>query len=281
MPVEGVNRRDLPDLQNEKDVRGKHIERAGVARVQIPLKVSRKDVMDGVPQYVQATVSMYASIGAEHKGANMSRFLETLMAYENVQLTSKSLHQIIQDMLERLGSGSTDGYLKIAFRYFMPKYAPVSKSRGVQGYDVAFIGRLKDGQYDWGIEVTATGTNCCPCSKEISSPSIGGRGGAHNQRNHIKVRFTPNDALFWIEDVIALIESQFSCPIFPLLKREDEKWVTEMAYENPKFVEDLARDVAVALDKLEIQRYKISSTADESIHHHEAEAFVSKDWILG
>ena len=95
MPVEGVNRRDLPDLQNEKDVRGKHIERAGVARVQIPLKVSRKDVMDGVPQYVQATVSMYASIGAEHKGANMSRFLETLMAYENVQLTSKSLHQII------------------------------------------------------------------------------------------------------------------------------------------------------------------------------------------
>ena len=281
MPVEGAKRENLPDLQNEKDLRNKHIERAGVARVQIPLKVSRKDNTDGIPQYVQAMVWMYTSIGPEHKGANMSRFLETLMEYENVQLTSKSLKQIIEDMLGRLGSGSTDGYMKISFKYFLPKYAPVSHKRGVQGYDVSFIGRMKDGVYDWGIEVDAVGTNCCPCSKEISSPKIGGRGGAHNQRNHIKVRLTPNDNLFWIEDIIDVIEKQFSCPIYPLLKREDEKWVTEMAYENPKFVEDLARDVAVALDELGVARYKISSTADESIHHHEAEAIVSKDWILG
>ena len=137
-----------------------------------------------------------------------------------------------------------------------------------------FVGRQIGDKYTFGIEATVIGTNLCPCSKEISEY------GAHNQRNHIHVKLIPNQQLFWLEDLITLLENQMSCPIFPLLKREDEKWVTEKAYENPKFVEDIARDTALALDELGIEQYHIRSTADESIHHHEAEAILTKDWKL-
>lgn len=280
MPVEGVKREDLPDLQNTKDARGLGINRAGTRNVKIPLKIARKQ-NDGIPETVYASVDMFSSVGPEHKGANMSRFVETLMDYEESTLTLKALRGIITDMLQRLGSGANDGYLKVEFDYYMPRLAPVSKKRGVQAYRCSFIGQLKDDTYTCGMTVTATGTNACPCSKEISSPKIGGKGGAHNQRNHIEVRFVPTDNFYWIEDVVDLIESQFSCPIYPLLKREDEKWVTEMAYENPKFVEDLVRDVVVELKKRGITQYWVKSSADESIHHHQAEAYLQNDWNLG
>lgn len=269
---QAVDRSTLPDLQNEKDTRGKHIERVGIERVKLPIAIGRKKA-DGVPSTVQADVSMYVSIDHEIKGANMSRFLECLMSYESVVITSEHLKVVVEDMLERLES--RDGYVNLRFTYFVPRYAPVSKTRGVQGYDVSFIGREVNGKYDFVTEVNVVGTNLCPCSKEISEY------GAHNQRNHVRVKLVHNDNLYWIEDIIVAIESCMSCPIFPVLKREDEKWVTEHAYENPKFVEDLARDVALKLDSYEIKHYHIRSQADESIHHHEAVAYLSKDWILG
>jgi len=266
-----ANRADLPDLQNERDTRGKHIERAGVENVQIPLAVGRKNA-DSVPSTVQANVSMYVSIDHEIKGANMSRFIECLMSYESVVITSDHLKLMVEDMLTRLDSN--DGYINIRFKYFVPRYAPVSQTRGVQGYEVSFIGREVNGKYVFITEVNVIGTNLCPCSKEISIY------GAHNQRNHIRVRLVHNDNLYWIEDIIEAVEKCMSCPIFPVLKREDEKWVTEHAYENPKFVEDLARDVALMFDSYGINHYHIRSQADESIHHHEAVAYISKDWIL-
>ena len=265
-----VKRDTLPDIQNEPDIRGKFISRAGVTNVQIPLKISQKDNV--IPQTVQATVSMYVSVGKKNRGANMSRFLETLMAYESETLSSKSLEQIIEDMLDRLES--KDGYISIAFKYFIPRLAPVSKSRGTQGYDTTFIGKKVNGEYTFVMEVNVIGTNLCPCSKEISQY------GAHNQRNIVRLCLVPTEDFYWIEDIVDAIEGEMSSPIYPLLKREDEKYVTETAYENPKFVEDLARDIALMLDSKSVKHYHIRSTAEESIHFHNATATIKKNWVL-
>ena len=265
-----VDRESLPDIQNKSDTRGKFIGRAGVTNVQIPLKIAQKDNV--IAQSVQANVSMYVSVAKEAKGANMSRFLETLMTYESETLTSQGLEQIIEDMLKRLES--KDGYISIGFKYFMHRLAPVSKSRGSQGYDIVFIGKKVNDKYTFVMEVSAMGTNLCPCSKEISQY------GAHNQRNTVRLRLVPTIDFYWIEDIVDAIEGEMSSPIYPLLKREDEKFVTETAYENPKFVEDLARDVALMLDVKGVVHYHIRSTAEESIHFHEATATISKDWVL-
>lgn len=265
-----VKRDTLPDIQNEPDMRGKFIGRAGVANVQIPLKILQKGNV--IAQHVQANVSMYVSVGEKNRGANMSRFLQTLMIYESETLSSKSLEQIIEDMLTRLES--KDGYISIGFKYFIPRLSPVSKSRGTQGYDIVFIGKKVDGEYTFVMEVSVMGTNLCPCSKEISQY------GAHNQRNTVRLRLVPTKDFYWIEDIVEAIEGEMSSPIYPLLKREDEKFVTETAYENPKFVEDLARDVALMLDSKDVEHYHIRSTAEESIHFHNATATIKKDWIL-
>lgn len=264
------NRNDLPDIQNKPDIRGKFISRAGVTNIKIPLKISQKNNI--ISQMVQATVSMYVSVAEKAKGANMSRFLETLMTYESETLNSQGLEQIIEDMLNRLKS--KDGYISISFKYFMQRLAPVSKSRGTQGYDVSFIGRKVNSEYIFVMEVSAMGTNLCPCSKEISEY------GAHNQRNTVRLRLVPTKDFYWIEDIVDAIESEMSSPIYPLLKREDEKFVTELAYEDPKFVEDLARDVALMLDSKGVKHYHIRSTAEESIHFHNATATIKKDWVL-
>ena len=265
-----VNRNTLPDIQNEPDTRGKFIGRAGVTGVEIPLKIAQKDNV--ISQTVQANVSMYVSVDEKNRGANMSRFLQTLMTYESETLTSVALEQIIEDMLIRLES--KDGYISIAFKYFMKRLAPVSKSRGAQGYDIAFIGKKVDSKYTFVIEVSVMGTNLCPCSKEISQY------GAHNQRNTVRLRLVPTANFYWIEDIVEAIEGEMSSPIYPLLKREDEKFVTETAYENPKFVEDLTRDIALMLDFKGIEHYHIRSTAEESIHFHNATATIKKNWVL-
>lgn len=268
--AEKVSRKSLPDIQNEPDIRGKFISRAGVTNVKIPLKISQKNNV--ISQIVQANVSMYVSVAKETKGANMSRFLETLMTYESETLSSKSLEQVIEDMLNRLQS--KDGYISIAFKYFIQRLAPVSKSRGTQGYDIAFIGKKVDGIYTFVMEVSVMGTNLCPCSKEVSN------WGAHNQRNIVRLRLVPTADFYWIEDIVDAIEGEMSSPIYPLLKREDEKFVTETAYENPKFVEDLTRDVALMLDSEGVEHYHIRSTAEESIHYHNALATIKKNWVL-
>jgi len=268
--AEKANRHDLPDIQNIPDTRGKFISRAGVTNVKIPLKITQKNNV--ISQIVQADVSMYVSVAEEAKGANMSRFLETLMTYESETLSSQGLEQIIEDMLKRMES--KDGYISISFKYFMQRLAPVSKSRGTQGYDITFIGKKVNDKYTFVMEVSVMGTNLCPCSKEIS------KYGAHNQRNTVRLRMVPTKNFYWIEDIIDAIEGEMSSPIYPVLKREDEKFVTETAYENPKFVEDLARDVAIMLDAKGIEHYHIRSTAEESIHFHSATATIKKDWVL-
>jgi len=265
-----VSRDKLPDIQNIQDTRNKFVNRAGITNVKIPLKIAQKDNI--IAQSVQANVSMYVSVDIQNRGAHMSRFLEILMSYESKILSSKSLEQIIEDMLNRLES--KDGYICISFKYFIERLAPVSKSRGTQGYDVSFIGKKVDGKYIFVMEVSVMGTNLCPCSKEISQY------GAHNQRNTVRLRLVPIENFYWIEDIVEAIENEMSSPIYPLLKREDEKFVTEIAYENPKFVEDLARDVALMLDTKGIEHYHVRSTAEESIHFHNATATINKSWIL-
>ena len=270
MPT-AVNRCDLPDAQNSKDTRNKRIERVGVQRVKVPLTIKRKE-QDGISEVVNAEVAMYVSVAADITGSNMSRFNECLMSYTTETISGDCLEKIIKDMLNRLKSD--DGYISIKFNYFLPRFAPVSKTKGMQGYNIEFIGKMVDNKYDFIVKVAVIGTTLCACSKQISDY------GAHNQRNCTTVQLVLNDSLYWVEDIIEGIENCMSCPIFPVLKREDEKWVTEQAYENPKFVEDMVRDVAIMLDEHGIEHYHIKSAADESIHHHEAVAFLSKDWIL-
>ena len=271
--AEKVNRDTLPDIQNSIDSRGKAIERVGVENVIVPLQIARKTSEDILSTAVQAKVSMYIGIGKEITGANMSRFIQTLMFYDSQVLSSVSLKDMMNRM--RLKLGSTDGYIRLEFKYFVERFAPVSKTRAVQGYDCAFIGKMDEqNKYTFVTEVNVVGTTLCPCSKEISNY------GAHNQRNHTRVRIVPTGNFYWLEDIIDLIESQYSCPIFPVLKREDEKWVTETAYENPKFVEDISRDIAIALDSQNVMHYHIRTSADESIHQHQAVAILQKDWVL-
>lgn len=271
--AEKVGRNTLPDIQNTIDKRGKAIERVGVEHVIVPLKIRRKDIDDHLPTTVQADVAMYIGIGQDIMGANMSRFIQTLMLYDSQILSSSSLRSILKTMLEKLEA--VDGYVKLSFKYFVERFAPVSKTRAVQGYDCAFIGKIDSkGNYTFVTEVNVIGTTLCPCSKEISNY------GAHNQRNRTRVQLVSTEDFYWLEDIIDLIESQYSSPVFPVLKREDEKWVTETAYEHPKFVEDISRDVAIALDAKNIVHYHIRTSADESIHLHQAVAILSKDWIL-
>lgn len=262
----------LPDVQNTGDTRGKSIERVGVENVHLPLTIMRKDADSTLPNVVNATVDAYVNIDAKSRGISMSRFLSVLLEYADGWDTHK-LDDILTRMVDKLQAD--DAYLRVKFPYFTMKTSPVSKFKAPQECNVTFIAKQVFDVFEFAIQVDVYVTNLCPCSKEIS------KYGAHNQRAHLTVKVVPNKQLWWVEDIIALLESQGSCEIFPLLKRPDEKYVTEKAYENPKFVEDLVRDVALTLDAEKIRQYSIKATAEESIHIHNAVAYITKNWKLG
>jgi GTP cyclohydrolase I len=173
---------------------------------------------------------------------------------------------MLREMVERLEAQS--GYVEMNFPYFINKSAPISGVQSLLDYDVTFIGEIRDGKYSFTMKVVVPVTSLCPCSKKISDY------GAHNQRSHVTVTARTND-LVWIEDIVQIVESQASCELFGLLKRPDEKYVTERAYDNPKFVEDLVRDVAGALNAdSRIDAYVVESENFESIHNHSAYALI-------
>lgn len=263
----------LPDIQNTPDNRGKGIERVGVKGIHIPLRVKRQKV-DSLPDVVGASIDMYVNANQEMRGINMSRCPEVLAEFSNGEISMDMVKSILIRMRDHLKAD--DAYIQIKFPYFMLKTAPVSGKQAPLEYFVTFMGRLRSGKFESAIQVEAYVTNLCPCSKEISFPK-----GAHNQRAHLTAKIVPNANLWWIEDIVKLLEDQASCPIFPILKRPDEKWVTETAYDNPKFVEDLVRDIAIALDNNGIIQYSIKAEAEESIHIHNAVAYITKDWNLG
>ena len=254
------------DVQNQQDKRNIPIQKVGVKDVEIPLKIQRKPVSGcSDSTVVYAKVKMSVGLPSQYKGTHMSRFIEILNEYRKEALSIDDIERILFDMKKRLNA--TTSYLKFNFKYFIEKTAPKSKNKSLMCYDCAFEGDVDEkDNFKLYLEVKVPLTTLCPCSKEISEY------GAHNQRAIVKTRITyDNDKNIWLEDLIKTIENCASCEIYPLLKREDEKFVTESAYNNPKFVEDIIRDVVIQLENNEIiSYYKVEVEAQESIHTHNA-----------
>ncbi len=259
----------IKDVQNQKDLRNIPIQKVGVKDVEIPLKIERK-TKNSKPEFevVYAKAKMSVSLPSEYKGTHMSRFIEILHKYQKESFSSNNIENVLFDMKKKLNAESA--YLKLSFKYFIKKQAPVSKLESLMCYDCAFEGEVeKNSEYKFYLIVQVPVTTLCPCSKEIS------KYGAHNQRALIKIKISyDNKDHIWLEDLIKDAESCASCEIYPLLKREDEKYVTENAYENPKFVEDILRDVVSKLNEnKKITYYEVEAEAFESIHNHNAWAY--------
>jgi GTP cyclohydrolase IB len=262
-------KKSLPDIQKTKDNRGISINRVGVEGVDFQLNILSKD---GKKIAVQATVEIFVSLKHGVKGINMSRLPIVLMQWKNEVLTDKGIEQLLKNIEEKMGPDVDDAYIKIRFKYFLPKMAPVSKEKSFMAYDCTFSGILRNGRFNFIMGVEVVTTSNCPCSKEIS------RYGAHGQRSLCKVTLEKlGDKIFWLEDLIPLIEAQGSCEIFPVLKRVDERWVTERAYKNSKFCEDVVRDVARALQATgKIKKFRVEVSNFESIHTHQASAMLAR-----
>lgn len=258
---------ELKDIQNIKDKRGIDIQKVGIKDVQIPLLVERKNESS---QIVNAKARMSVSLDKNFKGTHMSRFIEVLNNFSKSNLSD--LYPMMKSLKEKLSAQSAE--VKFNFTYFIEKKAPVSKMKSLMGYDCFFKAKLKeDDTYKFYLGVKVPITTLCPCSKEIS------KNGAHNQRAIISLNVTyGKDVHIWIEDLIEDIEKCGSSQIYSLLKRSDEKYVTEQAYNNPKFVEDVLRDVVLMIEKYNnINSYEVEIEAFESIHNHSAWAYQKKD----
>ncbi|ARO86566.1 GTP cyclohydrolase I FolE2 [Nitrosospira lacus] len=255
----------IADVQGVLDTRRIAINRAGIKAVRHPVTIKDKD---GSKQHTVALFNMYVNLPHNMKGAHMSRFVEILNSHER-EISVESFENILRAMVEKLESES--GGIEMTFPYFINKAAPVSRITSLLDYEVTFIGEISEGSYKFTMKVIVPVTSLCPCSKEISAY------GAHNQRSHMSISICIN-SFVWIEELIKIAEGQASCELYGVLKRTDEKYVTEKAYDNPKFVEDAVRDVAVVLDRdARIDAYVVESENFESIHNHSAYALIERN----
>lgn len=256
---------NIADVQNSPDTRRIPIDKVGIKDIRHPIRV--KDRSQG-EQHTVARFNMYVELPHNFKGTHMSRFVEILNNHE-YEISVESFSKILLEMREVLEANR--GHIEMSFPYFINKSAPVSGVKSLMDYDVSLIGEVHGNETIMTIKVIVPVTNLCPCSKEISDY------GAHNQRSHVTVKVRTN-SFVWIEDLIDIVENQASCELYGLLKRHDEKHVTEKAYNSPKFVEDMVRDVAAAFnDDDRIDAYVVESENFESIHNHSAYAMVSRD----
>lgn len=258
----------IADVQNYPDSRQIAIDKVGIKAIRHPVRVLDKT---GGAQHTIASFGMYVYLPHHFKGTHMSRFIEILNGNER-EFSVESFEDVLRLMVKKLEAES--GYIEMNFPYFVNKKAPVSGVESLMDYDVTFIGEIKNGEYLQTMKVLVPCTSLCPCSKKISEY------GAHNQRSHVTITVRTN-AFVWIEDIIQIAENNASSQLYGLLKRPDEKFVTERAYENPKFVEDLVRDVAAALNRdARIDAYVVEAENFESIHNHSAYALIENDKTL-
>lgn len=253
----------MVDIQSSVDSRNIAIDKVGVRKVKYPISLRGRNC-DG-----QQTVGLFTltvDLPKEFKGTHMSRFLEVLGNHNN-NITASNIPVILDELRSRLNAETA--HLEVSFTIFMAKAAPVTGKVGMMGYECRFIasgGKLTD----FWMELVVPVTTLCPCSKEISDF------GAHNQRGYVTAKVRPVGHV-WLEDVIEIIEAAGSAPLYPVLKRPDEKFVTEQAYQNPRFVEDMVREVALAFDADErISAYEIEVENHESIHDHNAYAYLAR-----
>ncbi|HKK90993.1 MAG TPA: GTP cyclohydrolase FolE2 [Desulfobacteraceae bacterium] len=253
------------DIQKQRDYRNIPINKVGIKELRYPIKVLDKSF--GLQSTV-ARISMYVDLPHQLKGTHMSRFVEILHLFRS-QVSLESINHILGDMKKILGAESS--HIEIVFSYFIEKLSPVTGSRGLMDYTCHIEGSsYPEKNRDMVVKVAVPITSVCPCSKEISAY------GAHNQRGEVLVS-TRFKKFIWIEDIIDLVEKSASCDVYSVLKRADEKHVTEKGYENPKFVEDVVRDVAQELiNDDNITWFSVSAENFESIHNHSAYAYIEK-----
>jgi len=254
----------LPDVQNSEDTRAIAINKVGIKDILHPVQVKDRT---GKIQHTIANFNMYVDLPHNFKGTHMSRFVEILNNHE-WEITVDSFKTMLTEMTSLLDAEC--GHIEMSFQFFINKTAPASGVKSLLDYQVTFIGERRDNKNIINIKVVVPVTSLCPCSKKISDR------GAHNQRSHVTVNVETDDFI-WVEEIIDMVEAQASCELYGLLKRPDEKIVTERAYDNPKFVEDMVRDIAHQLNIDErILAYTVESENFESIHNHSAYALIEK-----
>ncbi len=256
--------RPMHDKQSEPDHRELRIDKVGVRGLRFPIQI--RDKARAIQNTI-ATIGMYVDLPKEFKGTHMSRFIEVLNAHGSI-VHVENIGDILHAMQKKLHAATA--HLEMEFPFFLTKKAPVSGMEGVLDYTARFDATASGQEIDFVLTVKAGVTTLCPCSKAISQY------GAHNQRGTVTVQIRSTKAI-WIEDLIALVESCASSELYSLLKRQDEKAVTERAYENPVFVEDLVRNVAVKLKAHpDVTWYKVEAENYESIHNHNAYACIEQ-----
>lgn len=255
---------EVEDVQGRADTRRIPINRVGIKDIKHPVRVKDRSAGE---QHTIATFNMYVNLPHNFKGTHMSRFVEVLHGEREISV--ESFRGMLEKMTERLEADA--GHIEMSFPFFVMKKAPVSGVESLMDYQATLIGERRNGATEMWIEVVVPVTSLCPCSKKISDY------GAHNQRSHVTIRAKLRRHI-WIEELIRVAETEASCELYGILKRPDEKHVTERAYDNPKFVEDLVRDVAKRLnDEERVGAYVVSAENFESIHNHSAYALIEKD----
>jgi GTP cyclohydrolase I len=256
---------NIPDVQSDPDSRKLAIDKVGIKAIRHPVRIQERL---GAAQHTIAVFNMYVGLPHHFKGTHMSRFVEILEAHER-EITVESFQVMLREMVDKLEA--EEGHIEMAFPYFIEKKAPVSGVKSLMDYEVTFTGEIRKRRQSFAMKVVVPVTSLCPCSKSISER------GAHNQRSHVTVSARTNDFV-WIEEIVDIVEKQASSELYGLLKRPDEKFVTERAYDHPKFVEDLVRDVAAVLNLDErIDAYVVESENFESIHNHSAYALIERN----
>jgi GTP cyclohydrolase I len=257
--------RDMVDVQGSHDKRNIAIDKVGIKDIRHPVQVKDRS---GHIQHTVANFNMYVDLPHEFKGTHMSRFVEILNSHD-WEITVESFKIMLTEMTNRLDAEC--GHIEMSFYYFVNKKAPASGVESLLDYQVTLSGARADNHNAINVKVVVPVTSLCPCSKKISDY------GAHNQRSHVTVDVRTN-GFIWIEEIIDIVESQASSELYGLLKRPDEKVVTERAYDNPKFVEDMVRDIAAEMNNDDrIIEYTVESENFESIHNHSAYALIHKD----
>jgi len=254
----------MTDVQNQKDLRLIDINKVGVKNLMHPIVVLDKVNRN---QNTVATINMYADLDSSLKGTHMSRFIEVFNQYHG-NFSMKAFLNMLDHITEVLNARSA--YAEVTFPYFIMKNAPVSGEKSMMNYTCQYIGEVGKGVREFYVGIHVPVATVCPCSKDISDR------GAHNQRGIVRVKLRYKK-LFWIEDIIRLIEKSASSELFTLLKREDEKQITERAFDNPRFVEDLVREVTRKLEEdNRFPWFSVEAENFESIHNHNAYAYVER-----
>jgi GTP cyclohydrolase I len=253
----------LPDIQKTPDERNIYIDKVGVRGVKFPIMVLDRSQER---QHTIGDFTLTVDLPSHFKGTHMSRFLECLNDHGR-EISVHNLPKLLTNLREKLTAEKA--HVAVRFPFFVEKKAPVTGKSGMMAFDCGFDAEI-NGKFVASLYLRVPTATLCPCSKEISEY------GAHNQRGWVTVKVRANDHV-WLEEVIDMIESSASCALFPVLKRPDEKWVTERAYENPRFVEDLVREVALKFNADDrIREYEIEVENEESIHAHNAYAFIAR-----